>query len=183
MTGRMPKMAPRSPEMKASPPNTQTVVKNDDSTPGATWRTPSMAAWVGLLPKRRWAAMFSASTMASSINSPTPISSPTMEIMFTVMPKAAITAKVPMNDTGRPMATQNEKRKEKNSHMVRNTRIRPWAPFSTSMVKRSRTMAEMSRVMSMVTVFGARARSAVTKSSKASRTLSVSSRRDLSTDR
>ena len=50
--------------------------------------------------------MFSAITMASSISRPTPISSPTIEIMLIVTPSMGSTNNAPRNDTGSPIVTQ-----------------------------------------------------------------------------
>ena len=97
------------PERKASGVKTATVVRNeDDSTPGATMRTPSTVASRTLFPLPSSVAMFSARTMASSIIRPSAMSSATMVSMLIVMPSSGMKKSAPRKATGRPMATQNE---------------------------------------------------------------------------
>ena len=105
-TGMTRRTWPSWPVMNASEPNTSRVVAKEERMPGSTCFTPSMAACIGWSPLAMRAAMFSAMTMASSISRPTPISSPTMEIMLMVTPKAGSRNSAPRNDTGSPIVTQ-----------------------------------------------------------------------------
>ncbi len=161
----------------------QMVVKNDEITPGATCLVPSMAACRGARPLTMWAAMFSAITMASSTNRPIAISKPTMVIRSNDRPASDITAMVPMNETGKPIATQKENRILKNSQSVRKTRTSPCAPFFTRRFRRSRTIDDMSRVTSKETSGGARCFSFWMKAFTASITFKVSSVLVLETSR
>ena len=71
-----------SPARKASGPNTTTVVAKEDSTPIFTSLAPSTAAFSDFFPFWRCVAMFSASTMPSSMSSPMASSSATIVIML-----------------------------------------------------------------------------------------------------
>ena len=82
---------------------------------------------------------------------------------------------VPRNETGSPIATQNEWRKLKNTHMVRNTRTRPCEPLRSSMLSRSRTIDETSWVSAKVMPGGPTARCSSRKALSASTTSRVSS--------
>ena len=167
-------MLPISPFRNASEPNTKTVVRNDDITPGATCLVPSTAAFRGGDPARIWAAMFSDMTMASSTSSPMPISMPTMVIISNDSPVSAMAAMAPKNDTGKPIATQKEKRALKNSQRVIITKISPCQPFLMSSDSRSSTIEEISRVMVKRTPGGARRRCTSRNSLTAPITLRVS---------
>ncbi len=98
-----------------------------------------------------------------------------MVIMSNDNPSSDIMNIVPMNDTGNPMAIQNEKRKLKNSHMVRNTRNSPCKPLPNSISRRSRTIEEIFWVSSKRTPGGEICRCLAMKSATASTTLKVSS--------
>jgi len=68
--------------------------------------TSSMVRWaasLGVLPSRRWRSTFSTTTMASSTTMPIARTSPNRDRLFSENPNAAMTAKVPISDTG--MAT------------------------------------------------------------------------------
>ena len=83
----------------------------------------------------------------SSISKPSASNSPTEVSMLRVKPVYGTTAKAPRKDTGRLMATQNERRRSKKKKRARNTRKRPCTAFFPKRVSLWRTMSAPSRAM------------------------------------
>jgi len=101
------KNLPMIPPMKPIGRNTATIDSVVASTASPISPVPSMAAWYGGLPIWTWRTMFSRTTIASSISSPTHSDSAISVTMLMVKPKACMNRKVPISAIGkvRPVIT------------------------------------------------------------------------------
>ena len=148
MIGTTFKTFPISPSIVANGPKTQTVVRNEEKTPTLTSLTPSIAAFMGDLPRERCEAMFSAITMPSSMSSPRAKSNPTKVSILIVRPICGSRKNAPSTEIGKLITTQNERRILKKSHKVKKTRTIPCSLFLTSILRRSITSVDASCVTS-----------------------------------
>ena len=78
------------------------------------------------------------------------------------------------NETGRPIATQNDTRSPKKSHMVSSTSANPWTPLTAMMRSRSRMLEVESCEIANSTLPGASAWAAAIWRSSAAMTVSAS---------
>ena len=147
MIGSTRMKSPTCPLSRARGRKAQIVVSTVETTGQETSSAPRIAASCALIPCSCFAAMFSATTIASSTRIPITMISPNIESRFSETSTHVMIARVPRSETAKPIATQKEMRQFRSSTRVIKTRIPPYAAFRVSRFRRPATNLESSVVV------------------------------------
>ena len=127
------------PLVRSNGANAATLVNTPTMTGAKTLRAPPDAASIALLPEARSASMFSPMTIASSTTSPSTIIRPNSDIIVMVTPNAPNIRMPPMKAVAMPTLTHTASFKSSIKTRNRNTSAKPYRPFFSSRLMRSRS--------------------------------------------
>ena len=141
------KNLPMMPPIKPMGRNTATMDSVVASTASPISCVPSSAAWKAPLPICRWRTMFSRTTMASSISSPTHRLSAISVTMLTVKSNMSMNKKVPMSAIGsvRPVMTV-ERQELRNRKTMTTVKSAPSSSVSRTLRTETRIWREPSKM-------------------------------------
>ena len=135
--------------------NAATDVSTPTTTGANTFRAPPDAASIPLLPAARSASIFSPITIASSTTNPSTMIKPNSEIIVMVTPSAPNSRMPPIKAVAMPTLTQTASFRSSIKTRNRKTRAKPYKPFFSSRLIRSRSRSVSSSSSSISTPKGA----------------------------